>query len=144
MAEALLKEKLARKGIADVNVSSCGLEAQPWSTAEPRLRLVIGSAYKSLRGFRSRPISEEIVRDADLVLAMEAPHVREILSRFPETRGKVATLTAYVGEEGDIIDFIDSQHGSFLEWLKDCYSVVDRCLDRIAEKVAGLGFQPDS
>jgi len=141
MAEALLKEKLARRGITDVSVSSCGLEAQPWSTAEPRLRLVIGSAYTSLRGFRSRPISEEIVRDADLVLAMEERQVREILSRFPETRGKVAMLTAYAGEDGDVIDFIDSQHGSFLEWLKNCYSVVDRCLDRIAEKVAGLGLQ---
>lgn len=140
MAEALLKEKLARRGITDVNVSSCGLEAQPWSTAEPRLRLVIGSAYKNLKDFRSHPISEEIVRDADLVLAMEGHQVREILSRFPETRGRVARLTTYAGEDGDVVDFIDSQHSSFLEWLKSCYSVVDRCLDRIAEKVAGLGF----
>ncbi len=140
MAEALLKEKLARRGITDVNVSSCGLEAQLWSTAEPRLRLVIGSAYKNLKDFRSHPISEEIVRDADLVLAMEEHQVREILSRFPETRGRVARLTAYAGEDGDVVDFIDSQHGSFLEWLKSCYSVVDRCMDRIVEKVAGLGF----
>lgn len=140
MAEALLKEKLEQRGISGIRVSSCGLEANPWSTAEPRLRLVIGGAYRVLKDFRSRPMSEEITRDADLVLAMEERHIREIVSRFPEARGKVATLTDYVGEEGEIIDFIDSQHGSFLEWLKSCYATVDRCLDRLVEKVSRPDF----
>lgn len=119
MAEALLREKLARDGIAGVEVSSCGLEANPWSTAEPRLRQVIGSAYGKLEKFRSRPISVEIVRDADLVLAMEERQVREIVSRFPGIRGRVATLTGFAGEKGDIVDFVDGYRGSFLEWLNE-------------------------
>jgi len=140
MAEALLKEKLEGRGIPGIQVSSCGLEADPWSTAEPRLRLVIGSAYRTLKDFQSRPISEEIVRDADLVLAMEERQVRDIVSRFPEERGKVATLTAYVGEEGDIVDFIDAHQGSFLEWLRTCYTTIDRCLDKLVEKASKSGF----
>lgn len=137
MAEALLKEKLERRGIAGTDVSSCGLAADvnPWGTSQPELRLVIGSAHKYLRDFRSRLMSEEIVRDADLVLAMEDRQVREIVSRFPAARGKVATLTGYAREEGEITDFIDSQHGSFLEWLKSCYATVDRCLERLVEKM---------
>ena len=141
MAEALLKEKLEKRGITEVSVPSCGLEAQLWGTAEPRLRLVIGSSYNRLRDFRCRPISEEIVRDADLVLAMEERQVRDIVSRFPETRGKVATITGYAGEEEDVIDFLDGDHGSFLEWLKACYSTVNRCLDRIVERVSGPAFE---
>lgn len=140
MAEALLRERLEERGILGVRVSSCGLEANPWSRAEPRLRLVIGGAYKVLKDFRSRPISEEIVRDADIVLAMEDRQVREIVSRFPAARGKVATLTGYVGEEGEVIDFIDSQHGSFLGWLKSCYATVDRCLERLVEKMSRMDF----
>jgi len=140
MAEALLKEKLEERGIAGVQVSSCGLDADPWSTAEPRLRLVIGNAYRTLKDFRSRPISEEIVRDADLVLAMETRQVREIVSRFPEEREKVASLTTYVGEEGDIVDFIDGQQANFLEWLRSCYMTIDRCLDKLVEKASRSGF----
>jgi len=142
MAEALLKEKLEGRGIAGIQVSSCGLEADPWSTAEPRLRLVIGGAYRTLKDFQSRPISEEIVRDADLVLAMEERQVRDIVSRFPEESAKVATLTAYVGEEGDIVDFIDAHEGSFLEWLRTCYTMIDRCLDKLVEKASKSGFAP--
>lgn len=140
MAEALLKEKLEERGIAGVHVSSCGLEANPWTVAEPRLRLVIGNAYRTLKDFRSRPMTEEIVRNADLVLTMEERQVREIMSRFPEARGKVATLTDYVGEGGDIVDFIDSHQGSFLEWLKSCYTTIDRCLDRLVERVSKSDF----
>lgn len=140
MAEALLREKLERQGIAGIQVSSCGLEANPWSTAEPRLRLVIGSAHRTLKDFRSRPITEEIVRKADLVLTMEERQVREIMLRFPEARGKVATLTGYAGEEGDVVDFIDSHQGSFLEWLKSCYTTIDRCLDRLVERVSKSDF----
>ena len=140
MAEALLKEKLEGRGLAGIHVSSCGLEANPWTTAEPRLRLVIGSAYRTLKGFRSRPMSEEIVRNADLVLTMEERQVREIMSRFPEARGKVATITGYAGEQGNIVDFIDSHQGSFLEWLKSCYTTIDRCLDKLVEKVSSSDF----
>ncbi len=142
MAEALLREKLTRRGFAGVEVSSCGLEANPWNTAEPRLRQVIGNAYGSLENFRSRPISAEMVQDADLVLAMEERQVQEIMSRFPRIRGRVATLTGFVGETGDIVDFVDGYPGSFLEWLNECHSIINRCLDLVTAKIAASSSKP--
>jgi len=136
MAEALLREKLARRGIGGVNVSSCGLEAEPGRSAEPTLKQVIGAAYQRLNGFRTRPISDEIVGDADLVLAMEERQVREIVSRFPDARGKVATVASYAGGDDDITDFIDGYQGSFLQWLESCYSRLDASLDRIVKKLS--------
>ncbi len=135
MAEALLKEKLSRRGIVGVYVSSCGLQANPWSNAEPRLGIVIGNAYKLLQGFRSRPITQELVRDADLVLTMEEGQVREILARYPDSKGKVQTVTVFAGEKGEIRDFLDSDSGDFLEWLKSCCSTLDQCLNRVIDRV---------
>ncbi len=142
MAEALLKEKLTHRGIARVEVSSCGLEANPWNTAEPRLRQVIGNAYGNLEKFRSRLISVKIVQDADLVLAMEERQVEEIVSRFPKIRGKVATLTGFVGEKGDIVDFVEGYQGSFLEWLNQCHSSINRCLDLVIDKISASSSKP--
>lgn len=135
MAEALLKEKLSRRGIIGVDVSSCGLQANPWSNAEPRLGIVIGNAYKLLDGFRSRPITPELVREADLVLAMEEGQVHEILARYPEAKGKVHTVTVFAGEKREIRDFLDSDSGDFLEWLKSCYSTLDQCLNRVIDRM---------
>ena len=52
--------------------------------ADPRLSLVIGSARRHLKDFRSRPISPEIVRDADLVLAMENRQAKEIREQIEQ------------------------------------------------------------
>lgn len=142
MAEALLKQRLAEREVGGVDVSSCGLDAQPWSTAEPRLRLVIGDAYKNLEGFRSRPINADIVRDADLVLAMEESQVREILEMFPEAGGKTSTVTAYAREKGNVVDFVDSDQRDFLEWLNSCRALIDHCLDCIVEKLSERSMRP--
>ena len=140
MAEALLKETLGRRGIFGVTVSSCGLQANPWSPAEPRLGIVIGNAYKFLKEFRSRPITPELVLEADAILAMEERQVREVLARFPEARGKVYTVTSFAGEKGDIYDFLDSNSGDFLEWLKSSYSTLDQCLNKVIDRVLKHDF----
>jgi protein-tyrosine phosphatase len=136
MAEALLKDMLSRRGINSIGVSSCGLQASPWNTAEARIGIVIGDAYKLLGDFRSRPISPELVRDADLILTMEERQVREILARFPSAKGKVHTVTRFVGEGGEIPDFLDGNQKDLLEWLKDSYSTLGRCLGKVADKVS--------
>ncbi len=136
MAEALLKDMLSRRGINGVGVSSCGLQASPSNTAEPRLGIVIGNAYSLLKDFRSRPIGSELVREADLILTMEERQVTEVLARFPWAKGKVHTVTRFAGEKGEIPDFLDSDKEDFLEWLKDSYSILDRCVGKVVDKVS--------
>ena len=134
MAEAVLKEKLDKRNVSGIDVSSCGLEANLWSSAEPRLRSVIGAAYHHLENFRSRRISEDLVQNADLVLAMEERQVHEILSRFPTIRGKVMKLGQYARDGGDIVDFVDGYRGSFIDWLNYCHSMIDSCVDRLVDE----------
>ena len=136
MAQALMTELVSQRGLAGVSVSSAGLSAMPWTTADRRLSIVIGDAYKSLKGFQSRAINTDIVNQADLILVMENRHVEAIASRFPWAKGKVATVTSYAGEKGEIKDFGESGHSEVLEWLKSCHNTLRVCLNKVAEKVS--------
>ena len=136
MAEALLREKLGERKIAGINVASCGISARPWGIVDRRLSLVIGEAYKLLEDHRSRPLTEQAVREADLILGMENRHVRTILERFPEANGKVDVLTAYSGIGGEVKDYPDSGQADVANWLRQCYWVMVPCLEVVADRLA--------
>ncbi len=121
-------------------MSSCGLQANLGSSAEPNLRLVVGDAYKFLGRFRSRPINSELADRTDLMLAMEEGQVREILSRYPRVKGRVHTVTGFAGVKGEIDDFLDSERADFLGWLESCKAILEKCLCRVLERVVRGDF----
>src|SRR5207245_573236 len=75
MAQALMTELVSQKGLAGVSVSSAGLSAMPWTTADRRLSIVIGDAYKSLKGDQqwSRALPKALQRSEE--------HTSELQSR---------------------------------------------------------------
>lgn len=138
MAEALLKDILLARKIDGVVVSSCGLRAQDGAYAHSELESVIGDAYRHLSNFSSRTINEEIVGEADYLLAMEDRHVREINVRFPATKGKTFTISEFAGARGEIKDFIDSDEPDILDWIKNCYIEMSDVLPKVAERISSL------
>lgn len=142
MAEALLRKKLAERKIAGVNVASCGISARPWGIADRRLSLVIGEAYKLLEDHRSRPLTEQAVREADLILGMENRHVKTILGRFPEAQGKVDVLTAYSGMGGEVKDYPDGGQGDVVSWMRQCHSIMLPCLEVVADRLVRSKDRP--
>ena len=135
MAEALLKELALQERTPGLIISSCGLQASPWTIAKPQLSIVIGNAYRFLKDFHSRPISSEIVRNADLLLTMEDREVKEILARFPDATKKVSTVNAFSGRKGEIRDFVNSSDEDLTEWLRECHSMLSSCLPKILERI---------
>ncbi|MEY2441476.1 MAG: protein-tyrosine phosphatase [bacterium] len=94
MAEGLLRAKLAARGIA-ANVSSAGLSfddhaATPESVAALRARGVDIDAH------RSRILDAQIVDDADLIIAMERMHAREVMVLDPDAVRRTFTLKELV------------------------------------------------
>ena len=137
MAEALLRKMLSDRKITGVKVASCGLSAQPWGIADRRLGLVIGEAYKLLQDHRSRPLTEQAVREADLILGMENRHVKTVLERFPEAQGKADLLTVYAGIGGEVKDYPDSGQAGVVNWLRQCYTIMLPCLEVVADRLVG-------
>jgi protein-tyrosine phosphatase len=134
MAEGMLKASLAKRGIASIHVSSCGLQVKR-TEAHPMLKLVMGNDYEMLKGFRPRSISLELLRQTDLVLTMEERHVREISKLFPEMAEKVSVVTTFAGQSEEIKDFAGGEPTVFLNWLQQCHTSLERCLSTIVDKI---------
>jgi protein-tyrosine-phosphatase len=66
-----------------------------------------------LGGHESQPVTEALVRQADIILTMTAAHRAALLAQFPEAGGRVALLSA---ERQDVIDPI----GGSLETYRRC------------------------
>ena len=100
MAEYLLKKHLQEKGRMDVQVCSGGLCVAGGESASPNSIEALKEQGMDLSGFRSKPVSPDMIADADKIFTMTESH-REILAgAFPQFAYKIQTLK----EDGDIMD----------------------------------------
>ncbi len=101
MAEAILKDLLRKKfpalfqaGLPEpALVGSAGLSAYPGGQASPEAMGVMHKRGLSLQEHQSRPVTERLLRHADLVLTMTNAHYRAIVDRWPEFAGKTFLLS---------------------------------------------------
>jgi protein-tyrosine phosphatase len=87
MAEALLRERFLRRGRGEVQ--SAGLAALVGHPADPFAAALMAERGIHIGAHRARQLTSGIVAGADLVIAMEQDHVREIEALVPAARGRV-------------------------------------------------------
>jgi tRNA threonylcarbamoyl adenosine modification protein (Sua5/YciO/YrdC/YwlC family) len=108
MAEAIAAKLLAdERGLgvddleaAGVAVISAGVFAMPGQPASPEAVEAMQKAGLDLSRHRSRTVTPELIREADLVLTMTEAHRRAVLELSPSSAGKVYRLDP----QGDIED----------------------------------------
>lgn len=93
----LMLDQLAQEAGVVLGVRTGGTHAVPGQPASRRTRDALAVVLTPDRAalvnrHRSRPIEEEDVAAADLVVAMEADHVRFIRTRFPHAAPRTATI----------------------------------------------------
>lgn len=92
LGEALLRARLAERGVDDVRVSSAGtLGSAAGATSEARS--VAEEMGGDLSGHRSRRLESGLVASADLVIAMTADHVIDLVHQAPSEADRVFKLT---------------------------------------------------
>jgi protein-tyrosine phosphatase len=101
MAEGLLRQRLAERGLdADVGVSSAGFLSEGRPATEAAVLVMAGRGV-DISAHVSRKAEQDLLRRADLVLAMARIHVREALVDAPDLLDRTFTLKEIVrrGEE---------------------------------------------
>jgi len=101
MAETLLRAQLEKRFQAlfhpnlapPVVTVSAGLSAYPGGSASTEAINVMHSRGLSLKDHQSRPITQRILRHADLVLTMTASHRQAIVTRWPEAAAKTFLIS---------------------------------------------------
>jgi protein-tyrosine-phosphatase len=84
-----------------------------------------------LGGHESQPLTEQLVRQADVILTMTAAHRAAILAQFPEAGGRVAMLAS---DRQDVLDPI----GGGLEVYRRCARQIQ---GHLAARLDTLGIE---
>lgn len=118
MAEIILKSKLKLANVKNVKVSSAGLCAQNGEKmSENSFRALKLMGYKPY-GFKSRQITNEIIKKCDLILCMTYNHKLAF-----NGLNKVYTISEITGQ-GDIID---PYGGNINVYIKTSHQIEDAC-----------------
>jgi len=109
MAEALFRSMLAERLACrpdevesrGVVVASAGLSAWGGGKASVGALEAMAEAGADLSAHESQPVTENLVRQADVILTMTAAHRAAILAQFPDAAGRVSMLSP---DRQDVLD----------------------------------------
>ena len=125
MAEGLMKHFLA--GRKDITVRSAGVHAQQGAAASQSAVIALNEEGIDLRGFRSQPVTEELLEDCTHVIVMTKDHKRLLTLFYPEHESKIRLLGEFTRNGGDIPDPI----GQGVAIYKRCRDVMKSALAQI-------------
>ena len=127
MAEALLKSAL--RGQDGFTVKSAGLGALVGHPADDHALELMEEMGEDVSGHRARQIHPDMVKEADLVLVMEAGHKRAIDTADPTARGKVHRLGEW--QDRDIDDPYRQPKAAFADALEEIQEGVASWVQKI-------------
>lgn len=132
MAEALLRRALAARGHDHVTVGSAGTGAWEGAPASEGAYLVSLENGVDLSAHRARLLTAELVREADLVLAMSAQHRARVGALGGADRAY--TLAEYAGRrgrQGDISDPFGGDIEGYRRTFRELEELVDGVVTRM-------------
>ncbi|WP_186301391.1 arsenate reductase/protein-tyrosine-phosphatase family protein [Denitromonas halophila] len=102
LAHAYAAQRLGR----DVKLMSAGFHAQGDRPADPVMVETAAAQGIDLSGWKSKSVDATMVASADLVLAMELPHIDRLLKQYPDAADKTFLLrgASAIGNDVEIID----------------------------------------
>jgi protein-tyrosine phosphatase len=140
MAEALFRglvaarlgcrpDEVEQRGVV---VASAGIAAFAGGRASAGAMDAMAEMGCDLGGHESQPLTDQLVRQADIILTMTATHRAAILAQFPEAGGRVAMLSP---DRQDVLDPI----GGGLDVYRRCARQIQ---GHLAARLDTLGIEP--
>ena len=146
MAEAMFRRLVAERlgcGVDEIErhgvvAASAGLAAWAGGPASGHAVETVAALGGDLAGHESQPLTESLVRQADVILTMTASHRAAVLAQFPEAGGRVEMLSP---DRRDVIDPI----GGSLETYRNCaLQIREHLLARLDTLGLPSGRPPES
>lgn len=139
LAEALAKKVVVERGLADVEVMSAGTSAWDGAPASDGALLVGMERGLDLSAHRAQTLTRELVRDADLVLAMGPHHLERVEALGGTGRAYLLTDFASRGSSArPVNDPIGGELDLYRSTADELEAEIRRVFDRItAERSTG-------
>ncbi len=129
MAEALFRNAVQDLD-GNIEVASAGISAAPGFPASVNSASALRPLGLSLSKFRSQPLTEALVEEADYIFAMTRGHLDVILTFFPEAADKAFLLTEFMPGPQRRSDIPDP--------IGQSVDVYMRCRDRIKAAIPSI------
>lgn len=106
MAEGLLKHFAAENPSLKLNVKSAGTAAFNNQRASENAVLALQKLGIDITSHKAQTVTKELIKQADLVLAMTKSHKSQLLAFSPDAANKIFTLSEFTSKDniGDISD----------------------------------------
>jgi len=136
MAEVLMRRLIAGKLRCPVEeldqrgvlVASAGIAAAPGCGPSAEAVVVMEEKSLCLANHASQPLTEKLVRHADLILTMTGAHRQAILRRWPGAAARTETVLANAGDIGDPI-------GGPISIYRECAEQIEAALRARVEEL---------
>jgi protein-tyrosine phosphatase len=133
MAETIFRQLMAERlgcGPDEIEehgvvVASAGVAAWSGGKASDGALAAMAEIGCDLSGHGSQPLTENLVRQADIIWTMTASHRAAILTQFPEAGGRVALLSP------DRLDVLDPIGGPVATYRKCAQQICEHLLARL-------------
>lgn len=133
VAEGLLRDRLAERGLDDWTVSSAGTWAMATRGASENSVIVAKDYGLDISDHVSRMVEEQYLSEADLVLCMEAGHAEALRAEFPAQSHKVFMITEMSGQAYSVYDPYGEPLISYQRMAAELAGIIDSGLDRTIE-----------
>lgn len=127
MAEGLLGQ-----AVPGVKIGSAGISAMVGYGAEPIAIQIMAERGIDISSHRARMLTDELARDADLILVMDEQQKQLLSTQYPYARGKVFRLG-----EADGLDIADPYRKN-AEVFRSVFSLIERGVNDWAKRIGSI------
>ena len=135
MAEAIALKIIADniEKYKDIFVTSAGTFALEGGPAATNAIKIAEEKGMDLKDFRSKPITPQLIKAADIIFTMGNSHKRQILDMDPEAKDKVFLLKEYINdlENPEVSD----PFGQPLEVYRECFNELSEAIEKAFNKI---------
>ena len=95
MAERIFRKKSEENGRSDIKVSSASLVDMEGLPADPVVVDILEEKGFDGYGHKSRPLTQDMVAETDMILVMEQLHREMLIENYPDAEEKVFLLKPF-------------------------------------------------
>jgi len=131
MAEGIFKSLIKEHGL-NIEVSSAGTSAFNGDYASDNSIRALSNMGMDISKHKSTIAHEDLVNNADLILAMADSHKQVLISKFPRARNKIFLLNEFAF--GDIKDISDPFGRGLMDYEKirdEIYQAAERIVEKL-------------
>jgi len=138
MAEGLLRNAIS--GRDDIEVGSAGVFASKGGCASRETVQILRKRKIKLDDFRSRPVTESLIRSATHVFAMTEGHLAHLEQRFPDHSSKFYLLREFAPtRDKRVLKDVPDPIGMGLDAYEEVAEVIESALPSLIAYVEAVG-----